>query len=220
MRYIREDAADKADAFWTPLTNAWTTGNGDLRYVIRSLEDGVEYDVQVRARNSRTEGEWTTTAKKGTPEDINSAAEFPGTETGRRSVDENTAAGVNIGDPIAARDDEGDTLTYSLGSGGDLFDIVATSGQLQTEAALNHEATSSHVVTVRVHDGKDRAGAAGTATDDSIRVTVMVEGVEEPPGITGDAAIDYAENGTGRVGRYSATDPENKAVTWLLLTGD
>ena len=219
VRYIREDAADKADAFWTPLTNAWTTGDGDLRYVIRSLVDGVEYDVQVRARNSRTEGEWTTTAKKGTPEDINSAAEFPGTETGRRSVDENTAAGVNIGDPVAARDDEGDTRTYSLGSGDDLFDIVATSGQLQTEAALNHEAASSHVVTVRVHDGKDRAGAASTATDDSIRVTVMVEGVEEPPGITGDAAIDYAENGTGRVGRYSATDPEGEVVTWLLLMG-
>ena len=34
VRYIREDAADKADPFWTPLTNAWTTGNGDLRYVI------------------------------------------------------------------------------------------------------------------------------------------------------------------------------------------
>ena len=219
VRYIREDAADKADPFWTPLTNAWTTGNGDLRYVIRSLEDGVEYDVQVRARNSRTEGEWTTTARKGTPEDINSAAEFPGTETGRRSVDENTAAGVNIGDPVAARDDEGDTRTYSLGSGDDLFDIVATSGQLQTEAALNHEAASSHAVTVRVHDGKDRAGAASTATDDSIRVTVMVEGVEEPPGITGDAAIDYAENGTGRVGRYSATDPEGEAVTWLPLMG-
>ena len=219
VRYIREDAADKADPFWTPLTNAWTTGNGDLRYVIRSLEDGVEYDVQVRARNSRTEGEWTTIAKKGTPEDINSAAEFPGTETGRRSVDENTAAGVNIGDPVAARDDEGDTRTYSLGSGDDLFDIVATSGQLQTEAALNHEAASSHAVTVRVHDGKDRAGAASTATDDSIRVTVMVEGVEEPPEITGDAAIDYAENGTGRVGRYSATDPEGEVVTWLLLMG-
>ena len=53
-----------------------------------------------------------------------------------RSVDENTPAGVNIGAPVAASDDDNDTLTYSLDdTGRATFDIVATTGQLQTKAA-------------------------------------------------------------------------------------
>ena len=72
---------------------------------------------------------------------VNEPPEFPSTETGARSVAENTEAGVNIGLPVSATDpDAGDTLTYTLG-GTDAasFDIVTTSGQLQTEAALDHE---------------------------------------------------------------------------------
>ena len=49
----------------------------------------------------------------------NNAPVFPATETGARSVAENTASGQNVGSPVAATDaDTGDTLTYSLeGSG-------------------------------------------------------------------------------------------------------
>ena len=46
---------------------------------------------------------------------MNEAPEFPTSETGMRSVDENTRAGVNIGAPVAATDDDRDPLTYSLG---------------------------------------------------------------------------------------------------------
>ena len=58
-------------------------------------------------------------------------------ETDSRSIPENTPAGRDIGTPVTATDtDTDDTLTYSLG-GGDAaaFDIVASSGQLQTKAA-------------------------------------------------------------------------------------
>ena len=51
--------------------------------------------------------------------DVNDPAMFPSTETGSRSVNENTATntatGQNVGDPVAADDDDGDSLTYSLG---------------------------------------------------------------------------------------------------------
>ena len=95
-----------------------------------------------------------------------------------RAVAENTATGQNIGAAVAATDaDSGDTLTYSLG-GDDAasFDIVSTSGQLQTSAALDYETKSSYSVTVTAYDG--RSGA------DRITVTINVTDVNEPPVFT------------------------------------
>ena len=263
----------------------------------------------------------------------NNQPEFPSRETGARSVDENTAASRNIGTAIAAEDDDNDPLTYSI-SGADAapFDVVESSGQLQTSGALDHESRDTYSFTMLVRDGKDIDGNADTADDDTITVTVTVVDVDEAPdisfvatggvtvndnalsvdenydrtlatftaedperkpgltyewsvvgtdrldftvtddgvlsfaaipdhedpadsggnnvyditvkaldsdghigelpvtvtvtpvnevpAITGNAAIDYAENGTGRVGSYRAQDPEGEDVTWLPLTGN
>ena len=92
------------------------------------------------------------------------------------SVPENTAAGENIGDPIAATDeDEGATLEYSLG-GDDAasFTIDAASGQLMTMAALDHETKSSYTVTVMVTDGE-------LSAEITVMVTVGVDNVNEAP---------------------------------------
>ena len=91
------------------------------------------------------------------------------------TVDENTASGTDIGSPVTADDSDGDTLAYGL-SGPDAasFDIVGTSGQLRTKAALDHEAKPSHALTVTADDGN-----GGTA---EIAVTVTVTDVDEPPG--------------------------------------
>ena len=43
----------------------------------------------------------------------NEPPEFP-SNTAARDVDENTVAGRDIGEPVAATDPEDDTLTYSL----------------------------------------------------------------------------------------------------------
>ena len=104
-----------------------------------------------------------------------------GTDT-ERSVDENTGVGVDIGDPVTARDDDtDDTLEYSLG-GEDaaFFDIESTSGQLRTKAALDYEDTPTYSVVVSVSDGN-----GGT---DSINVTIKVNDVQEnrPPEFTDD----------------------------------
>ena len=64
----------------------------------------------------------------------NRAPEFVEGERTTRSVAENTPAGANIGEPVAATDFNRDTLTYSLrGLSSDLFDIEASSGQLLTK---------------------------------------------------------------------------------------
>ena len=104
----------------------------------------------------------------------NAAPTFPATETGARSVAENTASGQNVGGPVAATDtDTGDTLTYSLeGADSGSFTIVGASGQIQTSAALNYEAKSSYSVTVKVNDGTVNATKA---------VTISVTDVDEPP---------------------------------------
>ena len=112
----------------------------------------------------------------------NSPPEFPSSEDGARSVDENTPANRNVGAPIQATDADNDGLTYSI-SGADaaFFDVVASSGQLRTKAALNHESRGSYSFTMSVTDNKDIHGNADTIVDDTISVTVTVSDVDETP---------------------------------------
>ena len=91
--------------------------------------------------------------------DPNSPPEFPTAEDGARSVDENTPARRNIGDPIAATDADSDGLTYSIsGTDAAFFGVVATSGRLRTKTALDHESRDSYSFTLSVTDGKDVHG--------------------------------------------------------------
>ncbi len=64
VRYIETSEDETDDANWTVRDNAWRSG--DLRYVISSLTNATEYDVQVRAVNSAGDGEWSDT-ETGTP---------------------------------------------------------------------------------------------------------------------------------------------------------
>ena len=149
----------------------------------------------------------------------NSHSEFPSSETGARSVDENAPAGRIIGTPIAATDADNDRRTYSIsGTDAAFFDVVASSGQLRTKAALNHESRDSYSFTMSVTDGKDVHGYADTTIDATITVTVTVDDVDEPPVITGVTTIaDYDENGSGDVAAYTAMDPEGDSnITWSL----
>ena len=110
---------------------------------------------------------------------INEAPVFPSASTDTRNVAENTPAGVNIGAPIAATDDDNDPLTYSLdATSRDNFDIVPTTGQLRTKAALNHEDLTSYRVTVMAAD--PFSGNDTTRLD----VTITVNNVEEAGTVT------------------------------------
>ena len=82
LRYIRSDAADKADDNWTERDSIWSSGA--LRYPLSGLTNGVEYEVQVRAVNVAGAGPWSG-AISGTPETIPAAPTIgsvtPGDET-------------------------------------------------------------------------------------------------------------------------------------------
>ena len=130
-----------------------------------------------------------------------------------REVAENTAAGRNIGDPVRATDYEGDALAYSL-SGADAASLTigGTSGQIRTKDALDYETKSSYTVTVTA---ADPAGLSDAAT-----VTITVTDVDEDPVVSGNAAVDYAEDGDGMVATYAAADPENGDISWSLSGDD
>ena len=115
--------------------------------------------------------------------DMNEPPALLDTETGVRQTAENTVAGVNIGGRVAATDQDGDSLTYSLaGTDATSFEFDASNGQLKTKAPLDHKTTASYTVTISVRDSRAADGTSDTATDDTITVTVSV--------------IDLAEDGT------------------------
>ena len=70
---------------------------------------------------------------------------------------ENTAAGVDIGDPVEATDDAGDTLDLHVGrEDAASFDIDAASGQIMTKEALDYETKASYTVDVTATDTSER----------------------------------------------------------------
>ena len=138
-----------------------------------NLEDitinGVSYTL---AAKKLANGSWEI-EKIGTASGTtNTAPVFTDGVSTTRSVAENTAANTNIGTAITATDADNDTLTYTLG-GTDAasFNIVNTTGQLQTKSALDYETKSSYTVTITVSDGNRGS--------DSITVTINVTDVNE-----------------------------------------
>ena len=222
-RYTATDPEGE-DVTWTTLTGAdaghFAFDNGALSFVsepdFEARQDNT-YEVTVRARDEGGHiGELRVTV---TVRDVNEVPEFPSTEDGMRSVPENTPDGRTFGDPVAAVAGDNDTLTYSITSGADLFGINTATGQLLTKAPLDRETAPSHTIRVGVSDGKDANGHVDTTVDDTITVTVTVVDVDEAPKVMGPEAVTKAENSGTFVGRYTATDPENEAVTWTTLRG-
>ena len=123
--------------------------------------------------------------------------------TATRSLPENTAAGTDIGAPLAAADADGHALTYSLsGTDAAAFDIVSTSGQLRTKADVvyDFEVRSSYAVTVKADDNN-----GGT---DTIAVTVTLTDVNEPPAFTGPATSFSVPENVAAAGSLPAADPD------------
>ena len=128
-----------------------------------------------------------------------------------RSVAENTAASVDIGAPVTLPGVG--TATYALG-GTDAasFEVVPSTGQLQTKAALDYETRSGYEVTVTATD-----------TDGSVTTTVAIEvtNVIELAAITGPATVTFAENGAGRVATYTASsEGDQHGIDWIVAGTD
>ncbi len=128
-----------------------------------------------------------------------------------RSVAENTAAGMAIGDPVAATDEDGDALTYTLwGDDADSFTIDST-GQLMTSAALDYETKMSYTVTVSASSGKaDEVDAMTTVT-----IMVTDEGLDNAYDLNEDGTIERDEV-IAAIQDYLAGNIERSEVTALI----
>ena len=183
---------------------------------------GVTYDHETKASYSVTvkaddkNGGTATIDVTITVTDANDPPDF-GASNATRAVAENTAGNTNIGAPVTASDADSDTLTYSLeGTDKDSFQIVLTSGQIQTklDVTYDHETKPTYSVTVKADDKN--------GGEDTIEVTINVTNVNEAPTVEGETSVSYPENGDGTVATYSATDPdpEDDQITWKVLGTD
>ena len=181
------------------------------------FETAESHTVTVTASDGTEDGTDATITVTVMVTDENDAPEFA-SATATRSVAENTAAGENIGAPVAATDDDGDTLTYTLG-GDDAasFDIATSTGQLMTKAELDFETDDSYTVTVTVTASDD-------TEDATITVTVMVTDVNEAPEFAlATTTRSVAENTAAgeNIGEpLAATDVDAGATLTYSLGGD
>ena len=148
-----------------------------------------------------------------------------------RKVAENSSAGTDVGAPVTAYDEDGDVLTYTLGTDNDnlLFNINTQTGQISVKTGTELDTED---------DDHDEYSVTVTATDpsglnDSIGVTIKVTNVEEAPKFTIGSTTkelmernstppdDYTYSNT--VSNYTASDDEDgttKALTWSLSGDD
>ena len=145
--------------------------------------------------------------------DVNEPPELAGNEA--LSFPENTATTIVL-ETYTASDPEGDTdIDWSLG-GSDRGDFTITGGVLAFANPPDYERPAdsggNNVYNIQV-GATDNGIPALTGTLD---VTVTVTDVNEAPSTpTGRNAITVAENSTGNLARYGATDPDRgDTVTW------
>ena len=195
--------------------NNWTGMSGETTDSITLDADdiGNYYRVTATYDDDEDSGQTATGETANAVVDrpaTNEHPEFASDASTTRSVAENTPAGQNIGDPVAAtHPDSVGTLVYSLDAAGATnFAIDSSTGQLKTKTGvdLDYETTRSYTVTVSVGDGLDDYSSADSAVDDTITVTINVTNIDIPA-IPGQPAV------TATTGSAAGL-----TVSWTALT--
>ncbi len=184
LRYKRSDDSYEFIANWNIHREVWTSAvGGNLEYEVTGLSGSTSYDVEVRAVNQWGPGEWSDIVS-GTPANV--LPSFAEGRTTTRSVEENTLAGGNVGDPVAAIDDDSPTYTMT-GSDAALFDIDGATGQVLVGSGTNLDYES----------GVTEYSVTVTATDQSQEVATI------------DVTINVLDVSLGTIGdRYDVDSNE------------
>ncbi len=223
--------ATKLDVSWTAPTTTQMSGKPavddyDVRYrqvgasnwsshsftgtgtstTLTGLTKGKTYEVQVRAGNDEGDGAWS---------DSGTAITKAGDVT--RSIDENSAAGANVGSAVTATNSN---YTYShalSGTDASKFSISSSTGQitLGTGTTLDYESgTTSYSVVVTVTAAAKSQGANAQSLDPNapgsyvVPVTINVSDVDEPPPAPNAPTVT----------QNTATPKTKLDVSWTALT--
>ena len=130
------------------------------------------------------------------------------------TIDENTAAGIEIGTLSTTDEDAGDTFTYSFVSGGDEASFAIDGDKLETLGALDFETKDTYSVTIRTTD-------AGSLTYDEV-FEITVNDINETPTDIALSANSIDENtaaGT-EIGTFTTTDVDaGDTFTYTFVSG-
>ena len=215
---IRPTSSDTESVTVSPASLTFTGGaNGNWETVqmvtVTGVVDDDEFDdVALIGHLSTYEGEVYNLgpAVEVTVNDGNRAPFFEEGLKITRSVPENSPQGTDVGEPVVATDLNSDTLTYTIEdqTGGPY--AVDNSGQITVGAGANLDYESS---TARQQEVKLTVTDSGGLSD-TIEVQIEITDVNEPPEVSGNDDLEWRENRTGNIARYSATDPERDSITW------
>ena len=211
-----DDISGATSATYTPSATDDVVSGGD--------NDGDGY--YLRATVSYTDGEGSgksATADAGQVGTANTRPQFPPAETGQRTVPENSRAGTNIGDPVAAEDPENNSLTYTLSElsegldDSEAFTIVSSTGQLRVKEPLDFEnGQAQYIFNVDVHDRRDAAGRTSTHIDDTQLVIITVENVEEEGTVALTTDTNRIQATVPMITELSDPDiPNSGTINWL-----
>ena len=253
-----DDAATKLDVSWTAPTmtgkpaitdydvqyrqhgaSNWSshsfTGTGTST-TLTGLTEGKSYEVQVRANNTETDhtDQDTTNDSAWSP----SGSAITDANAVTRSVDENSAAGTNVGAAVTATSNPNNyTFSHTLsGTDASKFEIGNGTGQITVKKGTNldYETKTSYSVIVTA---KAAAPAGAGAQSESlvpnnpgdyiIPVTINVNDVNETPrfteigffGVTREIAENSA-SGANVGDPVTATDPDGNTLTYSLTGTD
>ena len=179
-----------------------------------SLTDTITVTINVTDINEAVTVDPPTTPD---PPTTNTAPGFLEGDSTTRVVLENTPAGVNIGQPVAATDTVGDQLVYTLGGvDADSFDIESN-GQLKTKAPLDYETKRVYSVTITVDDEElsDTITVIISVIDvnDTVIVSGFISVADRTPQVR-DAIVAAVPNVTDAA---SVTESQVAAITSLDL---
>ncbi len=178
----------------------WTTAGDAVTgtsHTVTGLACGAGYRFRVSAYGDGAAhtADWGEASDElaGNTAACNAAPEF-GSTSYSFSIAEDAAVGDAVG-AVSASDGDNDSLTYTIEAGnGDGKFAISSRGTVTVAAALDHETTASHALTVQADDSN---GATATAT-----VNITVTDVAEDPDATRDGAVPLGDQSPSKGRQY------------------
>ena len=211
VRHIDSSTIDKADANWTVVDDAATSGSGTLSYAISSLTNGTAYDVQLRAVRGSEDGAWSDTVV-GTP--TAPVAAVPAIESVRS---EDTALRMSWSSPTSP---PSTTTAYDVQYKQSSLTTWTVIDNAWTEGSLIYTITGlvngvSYDVQVR-HVGTNDGSWSSTATGQPADFGGTVETATS---LVSDDPVYGVINTIGDVDVFQIEVASPKTV-WIYTTGD